>query len=207
MNYLSEEGASIEPDFYTPVIPVVLANGAEGIGTGWSTMIPQFSPLDLVDNLKAKLCDNRPFKRMMPWYRGFNGSVELSEESNTYIFKGKYTYKLPDRLEITELPIRKWTRDYKSFLENLAKNDEIDEIREYHKDNTVHFVLTVPKLKEFLQQEGGIVKKFGLTSKISANNMVLFDSNSRIKRYQNECQVLEDYYPVRYEVYRKRKQH
>lgn len=50
---------SIEPDFYAPVIPMVLANGAEGIGTGWSTLIPQFNPLDLVENLRAKLQNGR----------------------------------------------------------------------------------------------------------------------------------------------------
>lgn len=75
LNYLNEEGLSIEPEFYAPVIPMVLANGAEGIGTGWSTLIPQFSPLDLVKNLKMKLSQNRPFRRMKPWYRGFIGEV------------------------------------------------------------------------------------------------------------------------------------
>ena len=35
-------------------------------------------------------------------------------------------------LEITELPIGRWTRDYKNFLEELAQKDEVDEIREYH---------------------------------------------------------------------------
>lgn len=83
-DYLNEEGFSIEPDYYAPVIPMVLANGAEGIGTGWSTMIPQFSPLDLVENLRSRLQHNRPFKRMSPWYRGFTGSVELQSETNKY---------------------------------------------------------------------------------------------------------------------------
>ena len=138
---------SIEPDFYAPVIPMVLANGAEGIGTGWSTLIPQFSPFDLVENLRAKLQSNRPFKRMSPWYRGYNGTVKLLEEQNTYTFTGKYTYRLPDRLEISELPVKKWTNDFKKYLETLAQKDEIDEIREYHKDNTIKFVLTVPNLK------------------------------------------------------------
>jgi DNA topoisomerase-2 len=40
LNFLEEEGQSIEPDFYLPIIPMVLINGAEGIGTGWSTSIP-----------------------------------------------------------------------------------------------------------------------------------------------------------------------
>ena len=93
LNYIQEEGMSIEPDYYAPVIPMVLANGAEGIGTGWSTLIPQYSPLDLIENLRAKLSSNRRFRRMMPWYRGFTGQVSLLEETNTYIFKGIYTCK------------------------------------------------------------------------------------------------------------------
>lgn len=40
LNYIQEEGMSIEPTNYVPVIPTVLVNGAEGIGTGWSTTIP-----------------------------------------------------------------------------------------------------------------------------------------------------------------------
>ena len=59
--YLNEEGMSIEPNYYAPVIPMVLANGAEGIGTGWATLIPQFSPIDLVNNLRGRLKHGRPF--------------------------------------------------------------------------------------------------------------------------------------------------
>lgn len=40
LEYLHEEGMSIEPDFFVPIIPLVLVNGSEGIGTGWSSTIP-----------------------------------------------------------------------------------------------------------------------------------------------------------------------
>jgi DNA topoisomerase-2 len=33
---------------------------------------------------------------------------------------GVYNVLSEDELEITELPIGKWTRDYKNFLEELA---------------------------------------------------------------------------------------
>lgn len=52
LNYLEEEGQSIEPDYYLPIIPMSLVNGSEGIGTGWSTYIPCHNPRDIVDNLK-----------------------------------------------------------------------------------------------------------------------------------------------------------
>lgn len=74
---------------------------------------------------------------------------------------GVYNILEDDELEITELPIGKWTRDYKNFLEELAMKDEIDEIREYHQENRVHFILKVPKLIEIERKEG-IVKKFKL---------------------------------------------
>lgn len=51
LSYLNEEGQTIEPEYYAPVLPLVLVNGAEGIGTGWSTSIPNYNPRDIVVNL------------------------------------------------------------------------------------------------------------------------------------------------------------
>jgi len=60
----------------------------------------------------------------------------------------------------------------------MQRGDVIDDMKEFHKDNTVHFVL---KLKEDVAKleklEGGIEKKFKLVSSLSANNLVLFGHN------------------------------
>lgn len=55
LTFLEEEGQSIEPTFYLPIAPLSLINGAEGIGTGWSTYIPSFNPADIVANLKRMM--------------------------------------------------------------------------------------------------------------------------------------------------------
>lgn len=34
--------------FYVPIIPMVLINGANGIGTGWMTNIPCYNPIDII---------------------------------------------------------------------------------------------------------------------------------------------------------------
>jgi DNA topoisomerase II len=39
LTYLDDDGMSIEPAFFVPVLPMVLVNGVEGIGTGWSTSV------------------------------------------------------------------------------------------------------------------------------------------------------------------------
>ena len=52
LTFLEDEGQPIEPRHYLPIAPLALINGAEGIGTGWSTSIPMFNPADIIANLK-----------------------------------------------------------------------------------------------------------------------------------------------------------
>mgnify|MGYP002530732114 CR=1 FL=1 len=80
LSYIEEEGLSIEPQYYAPTIPMVLVNGAEGIGTGWSTFNPQYNPADVIKNIEAKLRDPEyQFQRMLPWYKNFKGKIEPSD--------------------------------------------------------------------------------------------------------------------------------
>ena len=55
LDYNDDDGQLIEPKYYTPVIPMVLVNGSEGIGTGFSTFIPNYNPVDIINWLKNKL--------------------------------------------------------------------------------------------------------------------------------------------------------
>lgn len=50
---------------YMPIIPTVLINGAEGIGTGWSTSIPNYSPHDIVDNIKRLMNDEEQVRSLI----------------------------------------------------------------------------------------------------------------------------------------------
>ena len=146
LNFLEEEGQSIEPQHYLPILPLSLVNGSEGIGTGWSTFIPMHNPRDIIDRLKAMMNGVDQVAGMMPWYKGYTGTIERLESGKGFLITGNYNIPDDDVLEITELPIGKWTRDYKNFLEELAAKDEIEDIREYHQENRVHFELHIPNL-------------------------------------------------------------
>ena len=74
LDYNIEDGMKIEPKYYIPIIPMILVNGNEGIGTGWSSYIPKHNPNDIIDLLKLKL-DNKPYKEIKPWYKGFKGKI------------------------------------------------------------------------------------------------------------------------------------
>ena len=56
---------------------------------------------------------------MFPWWRGFNGEIK-STGKNKYDVTG-IARKLNDtQVEITELPIHKWTQNYKAELEAMC---------------------------------------------------------------------------------------
>lgn len=102
-----------------PIIPLVLVNGAEGIGTGWSTSIPCYNPREIVECLKNKL-QGKEISDIDPWFKGFSGEITKSAKGG-YTVSGRYEVIDDDEvIDITELPIQKWTKDYKSE-KNLTK--------------------------------------------------------------------------------------
>lgn len=68
-----------EPKFMLPIIPMALINGVEGIGTGWSTFIPNFNPFDVIDAV-ISILKGEEMKPLIPWYRGFTGEITLTRK-------------------------------------------------------------------------------------------------------------------------------
>ena len=213
LNYLDEDGQRIEPEYYYPVLPLVLVNGAEGIGTGWSTSIPNFNPRDLITNIRAVLDGESP-TQMHPWYRNFNGTIEeeIVKGESRYTVTGAYNIRDECTLEVTELPLRSWTSDYKEFLEDMlvpkTKNTKpfISDYKEYHTDSTVHFVITMPPENLAAAIKSGIEKKFKLSTKLSITNMHLFNENGVITKYSSPLAVLEAFIPLRLRAYAQRRE-
>ena len=86
--YLDDDGKLIEPKFFVPIIPMILINGARGIGTGWSTEIPTYNPRDVIRNVEHYL-KNEPMDEMIPWFRGYLGTV-TKQSHQKYRVTGVY---------------------------------------------------------------------------------------------------------------------
>ena len=222
LEYLEDDGQSIEPKFYVPVLPLVLINGAEGIGTGWSSSVPNYNPRDVVANIKKMMGGDEP-EAMTPWYRGFSGSIVPQDVKNTSFTTYGSVAKLDDAtVHISELPIRKWTQDYKdSVLEPMLNGDKdkdgktvgkafVDDVREHHTDTTVSFSVRFAggaAVMQDLESKGALHKTLKLSSSISTTNMTLFDERGRIVRHETPEAILSTFYQIRLEFYEKRKRH
>jgi len=219
LTHIVEEGQKIEPLYYTPIIPMVLVNGAEGIGTGWSTTLPEYNPIELAENVLRKL-NNEEYEDIKPWYRGFKGDI-VDNGKNGFFITGVINFIQDENyLEISELPLQRWTtRDYKTFLEenlvdnketaNREKEFEIEDIQEYHTENNILFKIKptdecYKKISNCSNEE--LLKIFKLTTQISTSNMVFFDPQNKIKKYSNINEILDEFYNVRLEYYVKRRE-
>jgi DNA topoisomerase-2 len=222
LNKQDDDGLPIEPEYYAPIIPMILINGAEGIGTGFSTYIPPYNPLDVLKNIQLKL-KGKPMKDIDPWYQGFNGIISKIDEQSYEVY-GTWSVK-GNKVIIDELPVGTWTTNYCEFLEKLldntsdtkkdvkktkekkTKEKESNPFLSYTKANTdtkVHFELTFED--GFLENCKNLDKMLKLVTTFKISNMHLYGPEGSIKRYDNVAQIIEDYYQVRLELFAKRKQ-
>jgi DNA topoisomerase-2 len=213
-----DDGDAVEPVQYVPILPMALVNGSIGIGSGWSSQIPCYNPLDLVKCVETWL-DARSvhddddmndmkveWPEIHPWYRGFNGVIEKVNDTK-YITKGILTKKKTGRSTnttcvVTELPISVWTDKFKESVEELVENKDVKAYRNYSTDVDISF-----ELDEHKDGLSCTIENLKLFSYLNTSNMVLFSPKGTIKKYNTVYDILEEFCHVRYEYYIKRKEH
>jgi len=210
LTYLKDDGQDIEPEFYVPVIPMVLCNGSDGIGTGWSSTVLNYDPRKVIANLR-KCINGEELDSMDPHYYGFTGDIEPTKPGS-FSANGRISRVNDTTLAIDELPLKKWTQDYKQFLEKMLgdskKPGDIKDFKENHTDTTVSFTITCDKeqIDKFESGKGGLMAKFKLTASLQTTNMNLFNEEGRITKYQDPRDILFSFYELRLEYYGKRKE-
>jgi DNA topoisomerase-2 len=223
LNYLNDDGELIEPEWFVPIIPMILVNGCEGIGTGYSTYIPPYNPKDIVTNLNRIMDDKEPLE-MDPYFKGFNGILEKTGE-NSYITKGKWERMSDCQIKITELPVGMWVTQYKEFLESLIPNSNTKTKTEKKPNNRVQLkdvqnktidennnIILIVEFKnaddlDKLIKQKTLEKELKLVKSFSTNNMYVFDDKLIPTKYNSPQDILLDFYDIRLEFYIKRKEY
>jgi DNA topoisomerase II len=201
LTHLEEDGETIEPQYFLPIIPLILVNGITGsIGTGWSCSIPSYNPRDLIEWILSWL-DKEPTPELTPWYRNFTGEIRRIDK-HRYETRGILRQQ-NKKFHLEELPIGIWTDKFKDHLEDLIEKKKIKSLLNFSTPDKVSFEITPhPEAKDWCT-----VENLGLTSIVSTSNMVLFDENGRIKKYDTVDALMAHYCEVRLDAYTKRKAH
>ena len=226
LQYLNDDGLLVEPIFYAPIIPMVLVNGSKGIGTGFSTDVMCYNPLDIIKYLKSKLAvpeTTTETLEFVPYYEGFKGSIHKIMEGK-FMIKGCYEKTGQDKIKVTELPVGYWTEDFKELLENLIEPG-VDKdgkkivaiIKDYDdmsRDTNIDFNITFAKgkLDELESNKlehscNGVEKLLKLFTTNTTSNMHLFDAEDKLKKYEKVEHIIDDYYETRLQLYQTRKEY
>ncbi len=132
-----------------------------------------------------------------PWYREYTGSIEIVKE-NTYMACDKYEIsKNGSLITVNELPIGFWTEDFKKLCESLVDSKKIKSFKNFSKPSIVKFEISV---NSDFDIEDLKLKKF-----IHTSNMVLFDCDNKIKKYEDVYSIVSDFCITRLDYYVKRK--
>ena len=219
-----------EPVFYCPVIPMLLVNGSVGIGTGYSTDITTYNPIDIIKNIKHKI-RGESYKDMLPYFDGFGGKIKAVKKDGSpvsYLTSGLYEIK-GDDIHITEIPIGVWTLNYKAYIDSLvidnsavkAKNEKEKKkaealkkkqfIKSYDSVCTQYTINIVIHADPYAITQhvmnGDLVKILKLESKISTSNMVAYNADNKLTKYDTVNDIMDDFYKTRHALYGTRIKH
>lgn len=216
LKYLDDDGMMVEPEYYIPTIPMALVNSVVGIGTGFSTSIPPYNPLDIVDVLEKMMRgENVDSIELVPWVRGFKGTIEKAS-TGKYVARGIFKKVSSTKIEITELPPGLWTINFKEHLEDfMEKNPDLKGYEHDFTSQDIKFVLqfaSATVCDKYLKVESNGYSKlendFKLVSSkgFSTTNMHLFNPACQIRRYESPIEIIKEFYQVRISCYNKRKE-
>ena len=192
LKYRDDDGLPVEPEWYAPVLPMLLVNGSRGIGTGYSTYIPPCDPKVIKEKLISKIRTERPLKsepQLVPYFEGFKGTY--TEDGVVGVFK-----KVGDEYVVTELPPGTWTADYREWLEKELAEGRIKDFTDTSTDQQINI-----RIKGI--DEKALVKS--LTEKVRTTNMHAFNSKGVITKYETLTDILCEFWTVRINLYETRR--
>lgn len=228
-----EDDEIVEPIYYVPIIPMIVVNGCNGIGMGWSTTIPSHSTKDVIEYVKYMLnlsIDDkndavRP--RIRHFYNDYDGIIE--EIKDGYKHTGKFTISGGGcNVHVTEIPIKYSIANFRDITVNtlslpsevskkLKSEDSIKEAQEnlvnksgYQiidvKNNAARNINHIDMELTFDKpiDKATVISLLKLTCNIKTTNMTLFDEHEQIKRYNDIYDIISHWYNVRHSVYAER---
>lgn len=201
--HLEDDGIEIEPEYYLPIIPVILLNGSDGMGTGFASRILNYNPLHLIDACIQQVKHGKIKDELVPWYKGFNGKIERNGTQT--IFNGSFTIENTTTMVIRELPIGTFTQKYRDVLNDLEDKGMIKSYIDNSSEDKTEFIVTCPR-ETLRASPEELLKTFKLVSR-DTENFTVWNENGKLRKFESANELLAWFVDIRLLAYEKRRQH
>lgn len=203
LNYKEEEGEIIEPNFFLPIIPIILLNGSSGIAVGFSSNILNRDPKSIIDAC-FKVLDNKEIGEIKPSLNGFNGTYEQdSENKKRWIIRGKFERINSTTIKISELPPSMTYEKYEDVLDKLVDNNDITGYDDNCKGN-INYIVKFTRANLDKLDDDKLIKLLKLEES-STEIYSTLDEFGKLKIFESVSDIIKYFINFRLIYYQKRK--
>ena len=202
LEHLYEDDKKIEPKYFLPIIPVILINGSQGIGTGYASKVLSYNPTDLKNDIIAIL-NGTERTTLIPWYKGYRGLISSGDNPNQWVFKGKLEIVNSTTIRITELPIGMFLDDIKAVLNKLKESDDIRDYDDNSTENGFDIEVKVARTTSAMNLDA-LYTKFKLISR-DTENLTLWDVSGKLQNFLNASSIVDYFVNFRLVKYEERR--
>ncbi len=210
LEWLFQEEQAVEPEYYLPVLPLAVINGASGIGVGYATDILPHALKDVRRAVEEVIKTGKVQTPLVPYLEGYSGPV-LRLPNNQIEIRGVVERIDRTTIKIVEVPPGMDRKKYREHLNKLMKED-FDKngnkwVRSYTNQsgekNGWSFTLKVPMAVAGLSEDK-LLDKLKLIYR-NTQNLVAWDTEGKIKTYESAEALVEEFVPFRLGKYQARK--
>ena len=234
LKYIFDEGQQVEPETYYPIVPMVLVNGVDGIGTGYSTFVPCHNIVDIIHWLLNRLQGKTKAENIevKPWYNGFTGKIEVYDRSkkgvtplvtpenppeDAEIFEGEFHHDPRERPLLSMITTGKYNLEVTSGTVTITELpigrsptsylEWLKSLLEAKKitDYRNYSIDDVVHIEIMHFSEMVNERSLKLVKSFGISNMVLLDEYDRPRRYDTVYHILEEFYGKRLQIYEERR--
>lgn len=199
------EGDHIEPQYFYPIIPLLLVNGSEGVAVGFAQKILPRNPIDIIKAIKYRLTSTgRDCKTYsIPYFKGFKGTV-VETEPGSYEIKGTFERVHSTKIKITEIPIGYDLSSYLKVLDRLEDDGKIKYYTDMSSDESFCFEVHLQRADLETLTDDEIMQMFKLIKRVT-ENYTCIDEDNKIREFKSIDEVLDAYGKARIQAYAERK--
>lgn len=204
VEYLYDDEEKIEPKYFIPIVPLVLINGADGVGNGFKSAILQYDLQSVVKALKEVIKHGAVKTPLIPHINGFTGTITKVDRQVT--FTGTLKIVHSTKIIITELPPRFDNDKYKKLLNTLVEKKIIKEYYNNSDEDKWEFTIDCPRDTTAMGVEK-LTELFGLIGKVTENFVGWGMDTTAPMTFQSPEALLEYWYDERIKLYDKSIKH
>jgi DNA topoisomerase-2 len=203
LDYKEEEGESIEPRYFLPIIPTVLLNGSSGIAVGFASNVLNREIKSIIDSCGRVLMGKSPGV-IKPSLNEFTGEfIQDKENSKRWIIRGRFQKTNTTTIKILELPPSMTYEKYEELLDKLCDSKDIVSYDDNCKDNIDYTIKFNRSILEKLDDEK-IIKLLKLEES-STEIFSTLDEFGKLKIFETSEEIIEYFVNFRLTYYYKRK--